>query len=612
MNAAFALPTALQPWQSWLGWFDAELASVLGDLLLRLDPLLGRHHAQASAGHSEPDGLGDLRQRGPYERLLLSEWAIAEAVPEEFLRRAASNEHLFLAPRLTQPQAQTPVVAIFDAGPAQLGAARLVHVAMWVLLARRAQALRVRFVWGVAQAPGVLHDSNDPALLKKLLRARTLELASDAHWQQWQQHLDGDSTLTNGTPAGERWLLGAPDVGVPRGFSHLVMTRRSIAHSLRVELGTRQARRKLELALPLRQHAERLLSGEFIARVDTRRRRTIDGQVSVRQPPLFSHDGDCVVVLLLGERRAALLPIDAPEQRKQTNLRYSQWASQADLLCGVVVDRDFRGLIADAHHLYFWKLPGFGTQPRPEPDMLKIVPGASRWPPCFLLKGGKAAQRVVALDGDGRLVSWSGGPRTSQKAASGAVIDTDVIGVAQADAQQLLYARWQADSVRLRRLRADGSVEDIVRLLASPRPTAVMFRGRFVGGRWRGMVCCEYRNGTTSRCRLQAFNLREELEDADLTLPTGSRLLGLVADPQHRDESAVLVLRGDRRALVAITAGGSEVVHQAARDIMAASVSAQGDKVACIDLDGRVVVLGDGGRNVLMDVRGRQGSPPDA
>ena len=138
MSAAMDLPAALQPWQPWLQVFDADIVGVLGELLVRLDPLVGRGSAQVPAMALATEGVGGIDLRGSYERLLLSEWALAQDAPEEFLRRAAGGEHLFLAPHRVQPRTDALIVVVFDAGPLQWGAPRLLQVALWILLARRA------------------------------------------------------------------------------------------------------------------------------------------------------------------------------------------------------------------------------------------------------------------------------------------------------------------------------------------------------------------------------------------------------------------------------------------------------------------------------------------
>ena len=160
------LPRALQPWREWLGWFDAELAEQVGEMVRRLSDMLGVAPSVGRGGQPEPDGLGDLRSRGPYERLLATEWLLADELPEEFLRRAATSEHLFLAPRLRAARVERSVVAIFDCGPRALGTARLAHIAAWILLARLAGAHGGTLRWGVLQAPGELRPGDAPTQLE--------------------------------------------------------------------------------------------------------------------------------------------------------------------------------------------------------------------------------------------------------------------------------------------------------------------------------------------------------------------------------------------------------------------------------------------------------------
>lgn len=73
-----SLPDALTPWAAWLKWFAPELAADIGPLLQRLQPLLGPFKGQSQGGEPDWDGLDDLRTRGPYERLLATEWLLAD------------------------------------------------------------------------------------------------------------------------------------------------------------------------------------------------------------------------------------------------------------------------------------------------------------------------------------------------------------------------------------------------------------------------------------------------------------------------------------------------------------------------------------------------------
>ncbi len=201
------LPLPLQPWRPWLGWFEPALADALGELVRRLSELVGPAPAAGGRGALEPDGLGDLRLRGPYERLLASEWLLAEELPDEFLRRAVATEHLFLAPQLRAMPSDRLVVAIFDAGPLQLGAPRLGHLAAWVLLARRAADLGGRLRWGVLQCPGELHDAENPAQLRELLKARRLAPVDDAHETGWRRSLAPGPESPLGMAEVETWWV---------------------------------------------------------------------------------------------------------------------------------------------------------------------------------------------------------------------------------------------------------------------------------------------------------------------------------------------------------------------------------------------------------------------
>ncbi len=139
------LPRALMPWAEWLDLFPAELIAPIGELIRRLDMAIGPLHAKGQPGQDEPNGFDGIARRGDYDRLLLSEWLLADEAPDEFLRRATMNEHVFLEPARIAPAGARCSVALFDAGPNQLGAPRLAHLAALIVLARRAQAIGAQF-----------------------------------------------------------------------------------------------------------------------------------------------------------------------------------------------------------------------------------------------------------------------------------------------------------------------------------------------------------------------------------------------------------------------------------------------------------------------------------
>ena len=82
-------------------------------------------------------------------------------------------------------------------------------------------------------------------------------------------------------------------------------------------------------------------------------------------------------------------------------------------------------------------------------------------------------------------------------------------------------------------------------------------------------------------------------------------LLGLVAAPdQGRDAYLPLMLHRERRSLLLITADGAKPVYHSPSVIRSVSVSFNGQRIAVLTLDGEVLVLGRGGRQLMLRVRG--------
>ncbi len=194
------LPPAIAAWSRELAGLAPELVAALTPWLGRLSLAIGPLAHPRGAPSGELDGVEGLARRGSYERLLMTEWAIGLELPDEFLRRAGGGEHLFIAQARLQPAASRRSVAIVSAGPSQLGAPRLVHLAALIVLARRAAAAGAGFAWGVLEAPDHgLVDGVAPAALVKLLAARTAATASTYHAHVW-------ATLLRGVD-GDRWVI---------------------------------------------------------------------------------------------------------------------------------------------------------------------------------------------------------------------------------------------------------------------------------------------------------------------------------------------------------------------------------------------------------------------
>lgn len=599
MSTVNALPLALQPWQTWLQLFETDIAVTLGELLLRLDPLMGRGQVQVPAVSVVHDGLGGIDRRGPYERLLLSEWGLADAAPDEFLRRAAAGEHLFLAPRAVERQTDAVVVGLFDAGPLQWGAPRLVQVALWILLARRARTQRARFLWGMAHLPGALSEAQDASALLALLHARTPLMADDSQWQAWTDHLQ----QTHGK--GERWWFGGQPA-TALACTHQALTRSGIDRQLQVRLGRRGSERALQLSVPTTAAAARLLRGEFRG-APAGQRVAAHGahRFSRQQRPIFSLDGQRVVVPLLGSPRACQVnvPTGNRVQHRRKLIRYHEWSTGMQLLSGLMVGKEFCGVLASQQFLRFWKLPGLPTQVRERPpgSVMTVRPGLPQWMQGALVHAsqrGAPARELLLLDHGGHLLGWTAkdGPRP---------VADQVVALQQVSAESVLYARFEAGVLQVGALSAGGARNITWQLPLPHRPKAVWLARRGTGDDGV-LVAAHFQEGGRWACRMVVFGVGRSPEQSDVSLWQDWRPQGLVAGEGGQQPDRLLVLRADRRALLAAGKDGPEMLYTSASDIGSVSVSVDGTRVAVVDLAGNLRVLGDGGRMELLAVHGSE------
>jgi hypothetical protein len=256
------LPAALAPWAAQLAALPLDLALALAPWFGRLALAIGPLSAAVVRQTGEPDGYHGVSRRGSYERMIATEWGLADEFPEEFLRRAAMGEHLFFELARREPRGALRSVAILSAGPAQLGSPRLVHLAALIVLARRAAAAGAGFSWGILEdGARRIHDAVDPAAIRHLLDARTAAAAAPDALAGWRDALGDD-------PARELWFIGgADDAAIARaaGAACLVVDdpvepRHRVVD---VEIQRRGAPVRLRLELPESAQCARLLRDPF-------------------------------------------------------------------------------------------------------------------------------------------------------------------------------------------------------------------------------------------------------------------------------------------------------------------------------------------------------------
>jgi hypothetical protein len=179
------LPSALSAWSQQLSLLRPDIAVALGPLLHRLDELVGRH-TSVHGPDGAPDGFDGLDRRGDPQRLLISQWALAQEVPEEFLRRAAGAELLYLAQARRHDVVRGQSVLLLDCGPELQGAARLVQLVMALVLHRRAVAAGSELRVGVLTAPaGSWLEGDLPAVLQAWVNARSRRAPAEQDVRDW-------------------------------------------------------------------------------------------------------------------------------------------------------------------------------------------------------------------------------------------------------------------------------------------------------------------------------------------------------------------------------------------------------------------------------------------
>jgi hypothetical protein len=265
------LPHKLAAWESQLRIFPEETALALGALVQKVAALLGpfpHHHVE---GHVVPDGFAGLDKRGTYDRLIASDWVLADELPEEFMRRSVMGEHLFWKVAYREPTQARSTLVLFDAGPEQLGSPRLLHLATLAVFEVRAQRAKANFNWGVLQSgeQNLLPGMN-VAEVEMLLEARGSMSAHAEHFAVWLRR------AADAGHKGEIWVVGSERLRrfLPNTFSSLLITDLLSPGERKLRADCRPAgkhSRQIELELPDPAACAQLLRDPFSAATVSRR-----------------------------------------------------------------------------------------------------------------------------------------------------------------------------------------------------------------------------------------------------------------------------------------------------------------------------------------------------
>lgn len=610
--STLTLPAALQDWHPWLRWFAPELAAELGDLLRRMHPLLGRFQGQRQGGQPEPDGLGDLHRRGPYERLLASEWLLADEIPDEFLRRAAGGEHLFLAPRPRARQADRLILAVFDAGPWQLGAPRLAHLALWILLARRAVEAGGELRWGVLHRPGHWHAADSAEQLGAMLKLRTFEAAGAAHWQDWSQW-----QAQNATGVGECWWVGGDDTvaqGLPSGPTHAVGIRHGLAgDALDVVLRAGAVRRTLSLPLPAAAVGVRLLKGHFQNEISPQAHRKESRRLSLKHDPIVSPQGTQVAVRLLDGHGVMVFGVPRATDRKRRNPNRQQWTAQSELLGAAFSGKGFGAVLSQPQHLAFWQIPGLGVRTLPPRDAFEAPPGRSGLLPCAWFRLG-GTTHVFVLDAARRLVWWTG---STSEVRGPMLLSADVLAMVAIPGERVAFVARSDHQLQVCLAGASGRQAATYRLALGldPDPPVFLLGDASWGHCFGGCAVRMSQRGAPETWRVYdraavAAGSGTPVDSWEVTLPPGARAVGLVRAAGHPQAAVLVVQATNRRDFVCQGEHGSTPMYSAPDQVERVSVCPSSGIVALLTRKRELHVYATADAALRLVIHSGQGGEP--
>lgn len=593
------LPESLHPWRQWLEWFAPDYLPLFADLLGRLNPLLGPLHGRQQGGVPEPDGLGDLQRRGPYERLLSSEWLLAEELPDEFLRRAVEGEHVFLAPQYRARQANRLMVVLFDAGPLQLGAARLVHLALLMLLARRARQAGAELRWGILQdATPTLHAFDSVAHLRQLLDAATWTVVNDGHWQAWRAFLADQPQR-----AGECWGVG---LRLPRSpaapFTHLVQVQRHLdGQRLSVELQAGSTR-QVTLPIPDARLAVPLLKGQFEGEVVRSVLKGTVSRVSLTLPPVISITGKHIALRLLDEPGMVVIRLPASEQQLNLQVHHSFWNGARTPLAVTFMSRTVTAVLSDSDWLWFWNVRGLRPVDKPEREQLQLPPGTANWLPVAWLPSRQGG-RLFVLDTQGHLAYWvahSGKAPAPPEAGKTCYLADNVLGLSMVDPHWMGYVHNKAGHLYAYTVTVDGTTTCVGMLGDADGITEVLFAANPL---WRkhfgGCALGRVDNGRQSWKVVPAHSL--QMDSEHIHLAPGWKGLGLVLQPGRR-HYALVMMAPDKHSIGLWSQGQQQVLFTTTQPIARVSFCSLSGLVAVLTTARELLVYSVSGRTLVLQV----------
>ncbi|MFP4598546.1 MAG: hypothetical protein ACLFVJ_09865 [Persicimonas sp.] len=603
------LPRSLQPWVAELELFPDEVAASLGAMLPRLQALVGPLRGRAERSDGEPDGYDGLTRRGGYERLLMSEWVLAEEYPDEFVRRAATGEHAFFRRVRREPAAARRSLALLDVGPDQLGTPRIAQLACLILLFRRARAADVVFEWGILQDDArQLFCRVDKTTVAAWLEASLGDGSHEEHLIGWRDQLGGLERPD------DLWLIGSERLNrlaVEEGASHLAIEDplEPGVHKLQVDVVQPQrAVKSATISLPSPRLCAHLLRAPF---ADLSERD--DQPVSDNLRLVFSSRGDYLFARLDDGRIGAFHVPNSPRAEPGPTKIFEPPVGEEALAMG------WHGsFFAITHTDSELRVRGLsrGSGRYDAPDI--VVPRDGRRDndgadepaqlrPCWGSRGREYASTAF-LDPDGRLreISAGGEPGVvDDPFAAGFSADEEILDYGLAsnhliaacavppksavDPWQVRIEFWRMRGeayAKTEKVAADSDEPFVVAAVAGHHPRAFVGAPQEEDG-W-APVAVSYRPGAWQVAEPGSYlTTPHDISSRQLHTPSGAEVVGVVG---ARPETMLLLLEDERRKLSLVGPRKSAIVVREEAPIVAVGVSHRRPEWAWVTADGKLVV----------------------
>lgn len=592
------LPPSIAPWRTLNALLPRELAAGLGPWVERLVLAMGPLRAARPRPGGEPDGFSGITRRGSYERLLLSEWLLADELPEEFARRATMGEHAFHAVARRTPSLAASSVALFDAGPDQLGSPRIVHLAALITLAERAERAGARFAWGLLHDPdGALFPSVTAESALRLIGGRTALPTGEDALRAW-------STRARKSGWEDVWIVGRSALPRLPGAmwtpatieAHDVLDPERRAVRVVVSLPSSPAR-ELDLDLPEERACARLLRDPFLRAQAAPARATADLVISSNL--IFAANGH---KLFARGRGGEIVAYPVPSDPARTPGRPKRYFPKSQGVAAAVgwINRGLVMLIADESELRFERTSGKQIESVQRPIALPAslgfaVPTLNDPLAPLVFPSFSPYVLALALDAKRSLHELSSAfePSISR-------VVSEVAGIAVVRQQIAMVARGIMPGATIARARLDPGDDAISR---SPHRWLLLVVGP--PGRPSSLVALpgegtfETVFGFTenaSAAVLVAVQQREAgwtihgaADPITLYPPSGTRVVGVY---QGRGDSnrELLVLESDRRTISLLGQSTSRSLPRASAEIVQVAQSTSHPMLAYLTVTGKIVI----------------------